>query len=236
MYSPKFRYDTSSLLDMLDEVELRRISEERISEREYLSGLLAFSDRERALDYAEILISRYGSLDSVFFAGVDELTELVGERTALFIKIIAAVNSRRVTDRVTPGKKYPIEEIVAFTVATFLGQSNERVYLLSFDKDGKFLGADRLGEGTVNSSDIYPRRIAEAAARRRAKTVILAHNHPFGTATPSDADILSTTRLFVTALSFGVLLTHHIIVAERDFSLLEVNSETGEVTNKGKLF
>ncbi len=234
MYSPNFSYDKSALLDKLNEVEIENNTQECFSEMEYLRGLLGFSDKEEAATNAEILLSRYGSLDSIFYASEKELTELVGERTALFIKIIAAINSRRVTDRIKPGKMYTLEQIVDYTVATFVGQSTETIYLLSFDSSGKFLGIDRLGEGTVNSSDIYPRRIAEVAALRRAKTAILAHNHPFGTATPSESDIISTTRLYVTALTFGVLLTHHIIVSERDFSLLCVNRETGEVTNKGK--
>lgn len=234
MYSPNFSYNRSDLLAMLDEIEVKKNTRECFSEAEYLAGLLGFSDKDRAAVYAETLLFRYGSLDSIFYASGKELTELVGERTALFIKIIAAINSRRITDRIKPGKMYSLEEIVSYTVATFVGQSTESIYLLSFDSSGKFLGIDRLGEGTVNSSDIYPRRIAEAAARRRAKTAILVHNHPFGTATPSESDIVSTARLYVTALTFGVLLTHHIIVAERDFSLLEVNKETGEVTNKGK--
>lgn len=237
MYSPKLSYDKSLLLEMLDGIEAEKTdgSPEAVTrETEYLASLLSFSDKESARSYAELLLSRYGSLDGIFFASADELTELIGEKSALFIKIIAALNSRRVTDRVKPGKLYSLDEIISYTVAAFIGQSTEAVYLLSFDKDGKFVGMDRLGEGTVNSSDVYPRKIAEAAARRRAKFAILAHNHPFGTANPSDTDIISTTRLYVTALTFGVLITHHVIVAERDYSLLEVDKDTGEVINRGK--
>lgn len=234
MYSPKLSYDKSLLLEMLDESQIEKSRNSPNTETEHLTSLLSFSDKESSPDYAKLLLSRYGSLDGIFFAGADELTELVGERSALFIKIIAALNSRRITDRVKPGKLYSLDEIISYTVATFIGQSTEAVYLLSFDEDGKFVGMDRLGEGTVNSSDIYPRKIAEAASRRRARFAILAHNHPFGTASPSNSDIVATTRLYVTALTFGVLITHHIIVAERDFSLLEIDKDTGEVINRGK--
>ena len=230
MYSPKLKCEKT---DGTLSSNISNLNTD-VSEREYLAELLGFSDKSSASRNADILLLRYGSLDGIFYASREELTELIGERTALFIKIIAAINSRRVTDAVRVGRVYSLDKIIEYAVATFIGQSTESVYLLSFGEGGKFLGMDKLGEGTVNSSDIYPRRIAEATTRRRAKTAILAHNHPFGTATPSESDIISTTRLFVTALSFGVLLTHHIIVAEREFTLLEVNKETGEVTNKGK--
>jgi len=52
-----------------------------------------------------------------------------------------------------------------------------------------------LGEGTIDRAAVYPRRVVEAALRRGAAAVVLAHNHPNGDVKPSEQDKLLTRAL-----------------------------------------
>ena len=108
--------------------------------------------------------------------------------------------------------------------------------MLSFDSRGRVKGCDLLGEGTVNASEVYPRKIAECAVRRGASSVILAHNHPSGVANASDDDISATLALFATLRSMGIRLYRHVVVAGRDHFVIEPDEEGREVNKLGRVY
>ena len=76
-----------------------------------------------------------------------------------------------------------------------------------------------IGEGTVKEASVHPRHVVEEAIRHRAASVILSHNHPAGTAKPSQPDH-TLTRTLVQALGpLDIKVLDHIIVAgEETFS------------------
>ena len=72
--------------------------------------------------------------------------------------------------------------------------------------------------------------IRSASSRMTFSTVILAHNHPNGTALPSDADILMTRQLYEMARIMEIDLQDHIIVAGDDFvSLAQTGILSGNI-------
>jgi DNA repair protein RadC len=76
--------------------------------------------------------------------------------------------------------------------------------------------------GTVNQAVVYPREVLRHALLCNAVAIILAHNHPSGTLTPSDSDIRLTKQIQETAKTLDIVLHDHVIVAGgRAFSLRE---------------
>lgn len=70
-----------------------------------------------------------------------------------------------------------------------------------------------ISEGTVKEAAVHPRHVVEEAIRHRAASVILAHNHPAGTAKPSQQDH-NLTRTLVQALGpLDIKVLDHIVVA-----------------------
>ena len=63
------------------------------------------------------------------------------------------------------------------------------------DAKNRVLKECRISEGTLTNSLIHPREAFRDAIRESAASVIFAHNHPSGDATPSREDILITERL-----------------------------------------
>lgn len=55
--------------------------------------------------------------------------------------------------------------------------------------------------------------MVKAALRRNAAGVMLAHNHPSGEASPSDADVRLTTALVQALALVDVRVIDHLIVA-----------------------
>jgi len=161
------------------------------------------------------LIEKFGSLIGVLEADTESLSEaLSGDfRAAVYIKLCAALVSRRGCDRFKFGKKHSEAEIFEYLKYLFFGLADETVYLISFDSLGRTLSCDRVGEGTVNVSSVLPRKILDAARKRGAKRVVLAHNHPGGYAKASEDDVSATALLSALLISSGIELSAHYVVA-----------------------
>ena len=90
----------------------------------------------------------------------------------------------------------------------------EEVIMICLNGDRKVLGIHHLGVGSVTSVELPVREICVIALRERAAGVVLSHNHLVDFAVPSNADILSTGRLFHALRLIGVELVDHVIVAD----------------------
>ena len=143
--------------------------------------VLAFSiGEEKSRECVERLIARYGSVATVFSESDEEICRIgnINLNTALLVKLIAYTQARRITDNFEFGERHTELELREFISALFLGLSVETVYALLLDGEGRVISAEHISEGTVNASDVIPRKILEFANRKKAKGVILAHNHP----------------------------------------------------------
>lgn len=156
-------------------------------------------------------------------SSLDELESVKGvnKNTAAMLKLVGALYSRSITEKLTPGKKYSDYEIDKWLIGAYIGFTLESIYMLSFDENDRFIGADMLGEGTEVSSDTYPRKLLAISVKRGAKKVILAHNHPRSSVLPSEQDIVSTRRLYDILASGGITLVCHCVVC--DYSLYRIN-------------
>lgn len=66
--------------------------------------------------------------------------------------------------------------------------------------------------GTLTQTSVYPREVARIALELGAAAVILAHNHPSGSVTPSHADEHLTRTLKSALALVDVRVLDHIIV------------------------
>ena len=165
-------------------------------------------------EMASLLINKYHSFYDVLCADdSDILATLSGDMsTTVYIKLVSAIVSRRFCDKFKFGKRHTEEEISDFFVALFFGRPNECAYMISIDSLGKSIACDRIGDGTVNASNVLTRRMVELAKIRGAKRVIIAHNHPMGYAEPSEEDKASTNFLRSVLLSSNIELSAHYVV------------------------
>jgi len=68
--------------------------------------------------------------------------------------------------------------------------------------------------GTLYSAIVYPREVAKIALEKNAAAVIVAHNHPSGSAEPSRADVLITKRLKAALEIIDVKLLDHFVIGK----------------------
>ena len=179
---------------------------------DYFASLLFPIYPDMAEDVALKLLTKYRTVENVLTASPTEITSAFEERLAFYLKLLAYITSRRATDLFTFGKRYSQAEIAEYLKSLFIGVSVEQVYLLTFDREGKLIGCRLLGEGTVNSSEILPRKAVEVAVSESAGSVAIAHNHPFGNAVPSSDDIGFTNVIETLFLHCEIGFSGHYII------------------------
>ncbi|MEA4890769.1 MAG: JAB domain-containing protein [Clostridiaceae bacterium] len=121
-------------------------------------------------------------------------------------------------------KKYQIRtptDAVAFLQPTLADREFEIVVGLMLDTRNNVIKQMTIGEGTLDSAVIQPRKLAKDAILYNAKSVILAHNHPSGDSNPSQDDI-NTTKQFTSVLSgLGIMVMDHIVIGKNSYSSLK---------------
>lgn len=104
-----------------------------------------------------------------------------------------------------------------------LADREHEVFVAVFlDAQHRVIGAEELFRGTLTQTSVYPREVVKAALRANAAAVIFAHNHPSGTAQPSQADEYLTRNLKeALALVDVKVLDHFIVAGARTLSFAE---------------
>lgn len=92
-------------------------------------------------------------------------------------------------------------------------QHIERFSVLFLDSQHRVLALETIFTGTLTQTSVYPREVVRAAIRLNAAAVVLTHNHPSGSPTPSQADGVLTRTLKSTLDLIDVRVLDHIIVA-----------------------
>ena len=180
----------------------------------YLENLLLHAGFRDAAEISESIMSKFGTLYAVIQTDEYKLVDMGFDAKAVsLIRLAAALTSRRITDRFKSGKRYSEEEIRELIAGLLFSYTVETVYMLSFDNDGKFIAADLIDAGTVNSSGVIPRKILDTVLRRKAGSIILAHNHPRGRPVPSDNDMMTTASVKSVCESAGIKLCAHYVTA-----------------------
>ena len=192
---------------------------------EFLASLLgAVSKDKDCLELARGLLLRYGSLDNVFSSDTAQLSSVVGAQTALYLKICAHVTGRRVTDQFRSGECYTQREICEYLKALYIADSEEKVYIITLDAEERVIATHLVSHGTVNASEVLPRKFVEFAILDNAKCAIVAHNHPRGNTTPSSDDMQFTAKIASVFSVSGIHLLYSVIVAGQEARILDVSS------------
>ena len=93
--------------------------------------------------------------------------------------------------------------------------------VLFLDSQNRILEYKELFRGTINAASVYPREVVKEVLALNSASVILAHNHPSGVSTPSQADKLITTKLQQALNLIDVSIVDHIIIGETSYSFAE---------------
>lgn len=99
-----------------------------------------------------------------------------------------------------------------FLKVAFADKSREEFIMIFLDNQHAVIDYSVLFQGTIDGAAIYPREIVKATLEHEATAVILSHNHPSGTAEPSEADKRITNKIIAALETIDVRVLDHLIV------------------------
>ncbi len=101
-------------------------------------------------------------------------------------------------------------------------QKQEHFVCVSLNGAHEVLQVKLVSVGTMNRALIHPRDIFADPIVDGAAAIIIVHNHPSGSVTPSSNDYETTRRILGASRLLGIQLLDHIIITRTDFfSFLE---------------
>jgi len=106
----------------------------------------------------------------------------------------------------------------------YADRRQERFLCLSMNGAHEVLAVRVVTIGLVNRTIVHPREVFADCLLDRASAVIVAHNHPSGTMTPSKEDMDITRRLFRSAEILGLNFLDHLIFSETTWFSFNQNS------------
>ena len=190
------------------------------TDAEIIELLLTFgTPRSDCKEAARELLARFGSLPAVLDAAPVQLQQVkgVGPKNTFALHFIQGVARRYLRQRVV-GKEYvrSSREVADYLIHSMRGLQHEVLTVVFLDAAHAVIDAAVVAEGTVTVNTIYPRELVKAALARNASALVIAHNHPSGSLTPSRQDSELTRSLYLVCSFMHLDLLDHLIIGAGD--------------------
>jgi DNA repair protein RadC len=202
----------------------------RLREKFLKSGLEGFHDyeivelllslgrpRQDCKPQAKEALRRFKTLRGVLEAPPQELQEIkgIGPHSVFGIKFMQAVAREFLKEK---SLERPVcnssQEIFDYFYHSMRDLKKEVIKIVYLNTQNNILEIQDCGQGTVDSSHIYPREVIEGALRCQAVSLVLVHNHPSGNPEPSLSDKNLTRHLVITAAAVQIQVQDHIIIGD----------------------
>lgn len=124
-------------------------------------------------------------------------------------------------DLLSKYEEYKFEKTI--DMVTFLNSQYEnkfeREYFVAvyLDKENKLLGVETTSKGSLDVSIALPRDVLKKAIHYDSDRIVLSHNHPSGSISPSPEDNNATNRIMQAAQTLDIKIIDHIIIGRNDY-------------------
>ncbi|HJA79361.1 DNA repair protein RadC [uncultured Desulfovibrio sp.] len=197
-----------------------------VEDYEILELVLGFGlTRKDTKPLAKELLRRFGSIRGALDARPDELLAVPGFGPGLLSlwQVLRELLTRYAASALRQREEIATPEAIARLARTQLaGCPHEECWLALLNGGNYLIGWERLRQGNISTVPVMPRDVLERALLRKARGIILIHNHPGGRSRPSQPDISLTQGLEHLAPQMGLRMVDHVIVTETDcYSILQ---------------
>lgn len=189
---------------------------ENLTDKELLAILLRTGRAGKsAIDIAESILTKYPKkkILEVSFADLKKMNGIGADKAC---SLLAAFELTKRVLEVQKGGR-PIIENTEQTLAQLHDirtHKKEHFVALYLNARNELIHREDISVGTVNASIVHPRDVFAPALEHNATAVIVAHNHPSGSADPSPEDYDVTARLKDAGKLLGITLVEHIILTK----------------------
>ncbi len=193
-----------------------------LSDAELIAILIGSGSRnESAVGLSKrILASVDNNLNALGKLTIQQLMNFKGIGEAKAISILAAMElgRRRRAEDAVELTKITSSKMIFELMQPIIGElPHEEFWVLYLNNSNKVLSKSQQGKGGITSTMVDVRLVFKMALELGATALILCHNHPSGTLTPSDADKQITRKLKAAGQNMDIQVLDHVIVAENGY-------------------
>ena len=171
------------------------------------------------------LIEQAGGLHGLTRVDAAELRRIAGVGRARAAQVLAAIELGRRTlirtaeDRPRLGTP---RQLAAYLLPQFGARRVEQFGIVMLDTKHRMIRITIVSVGSLDTTVVHPREVFREAAAASAAAIVLFHNHPSGDPTPSEDDLLLTSRMVNAGEVMGIDVLDHLILADqRYYSIVE---------------
>jgi DNA repair protein RadC len=200
--------------------KLIELGAEALSDAELLAIFLRVGVvGKSAVDLARDLLNKFGSLNGIFAASENEISQVHGIGTSKYVQLqaIFEMSRRALSEQLQQQDVLNSPQAVRDYLVLKLGNRNKEVFLVLFlDTQNRLVASEEMFSGSLKETSVYPREVLKRALHHNAAAVIFAHNHPTGIVKQSQADEMLTKQLQQALALIDVRVLDHFIVAGND--------------------
>ncbi len=191
-----------------------------LSDAELLALLLRTGlPGKNALQMGQDLLDKFGGVAGLLHTGADTLKSVKGLGPAKRAEIVAVLElaRRALASQLKQQTLFDSPHAVRDYLQLQLGSRPHEIFAVMFlDSQHRLIVLEELFRGTLTQTSVYPREVVVRALALNAASVVLAHNHPSGTAQPSRADEALTQTLKAALGLVDVRVLDHFVVTSTE--------------------
>jgi DNA repair protein RadC len=183
-----------------------------------------------AVEVGRHVLIKFGSLQSLALASVDDLRQVKGIGRDKAVTLVAAFalahKMAKELQEESPVLDSP-ENVVRLLRARNLVKEVETLQVLLLNTRRRLIRVEEITNGTVDTLLVHAREVFRSAISANASAIVLVHNHPSGDPTPSEADIKVTRDLIRAGQLLKIEVLDHVVLGRatteraKDYSSLK---------------
>ena len=161
------------------------------------------------------LVSTFGGVSGLLNTPAEALKKIKGLGPAKRAEIVAVLElaRRALACQLQEKTIFSNPQAIRDYLQLQLGSREHEIFAVLFlDASHRLIVLEELFRGTLTQTSVYPREVVVRALALNAANVVLAHNHPSGTAQASRADEAITQTLKAALALIDVRVLDHFIV------------------------
>jgi DNA repair protein RadC len=200
---------------------MKALGVEALSTRELLALVIGSGSRGRGtMEVADDLVTSFESVRDLALASVERLCRVSGVGVARASRVMAAIELGKRVLKSNRGERKTVRcpaDAAGMVMEDMMNLDREHFRVMLLDSKNAVISVETVSIGTVNASIVHPREVLKPALEKSATSIILVHNHPTGSVSPSREDILITRRFEKCGRILGIDVVDHIIVGDNNY-------------------
>ena len=191
-----------------------------LSDAELLALLLRTGlPGKNALQMGQELLKTFGGVSGLLNTPAEALKKIKGLGPAKRAEIVAVLElaRRALASQLQEKPLFGNPQAIRDYLQLQLGSREHEVFAVLFlDTQHRLIVLEEMFRGTLAQTSVYPREVVVRALALNAASVVLAHNHPSGSAQASRADEAITQTLKAALALVDVRVLDHFIVTRSE--------------------